>query len=144
MRQPAIVGNGSARAQGGRSQQPRIPATPSERGLTGQRSFHRCLGLANGRANGRCAKRANLESSDANQVTLAQVEDLARECITLIIRRSWVRSPAAPLFGFVLVSCVFSHRPAGRAVTCVAAVPSGVPMSVQAVCYTFGGLTCLA
>jgi len=51
---------------------------------------------ANGRANGKCAKRAGQANGDAIAGTLAQADEPARRCVTLIIRRSWVRSPPAP------------------------------------------------
>jgi hypothetical protein len=52
---------------------------------------------ANERANGRHAKCAQRGSADTGAGTLAQMGRLANEYVTLIIRRSRVRSPPAPL-----------------------------------------------
>ena len=46
----------------------------------------------------------------------------------LIIRRSWVRSPPAPLFEFPHVKCVFMGRHMGVTVTSLRRRPLGVPM----------------
>ena len=51
---------------------------------------------ANGRANGTCAKRADLGIADATPGTSAQADEQGRRSVVLIIRRSWVRSPPAP------------------------------------------------
>jgi hypothetical protein len=52
----------------------------------------------NERGNGNRAKRAYWGSADANTATGALVGKPGRRCCILIIRRSWVRSPPAPLF----------------------------------------------
>src|ERR1022692_889079 len=83
---------------------------------------------ANGRGNGNRAKQADRGSADANTATLAQVRSPGRRSAGLIIRRSWVRSPPAPLFEFPHVKCVFVGRQVGVTVTSVRRRPLGLPM----------------
>jgi hypothetical protein len=59
---------------------------------------------ANERANGNLAKSVNRGSADAKAATSAQVAELEKRSVVLIIRRSWVRSPPAPLFDFSLLT----------------------------------------
>ena len=54
-------------------------------------------GCANGAANGDPAKRARRGEPGAAGATLAQAAKLGKRVSVLIIRRSWVRAPPAPL-----------------------------------------------
>ena len=52
-------------------------------------------------------------SGDAIPATSAQVADVAMMVVLLIIRRSWVRSPAAPLFELPHLKCVVMGSQSG-------------------------------
>ena len=80
---------------------------------------------------GKCV--AKLATSETNAVVYLQVTDSGGVKLRcgLIIRRSWVRSPPAPLFEIPLLRCVFLGRQVGVTVIFLRRWPLGLPMAAD-------------